>query len=198
MRAAKNSQHAEGIVTSDSLHARKKVIGPFLRRNRRPIIGGVLVLLLVAVGVGGFKLLHRDSAPDPSIGYGNTYSITDKQNAENQVRRFKASPPAASASIDQQVAYYGDLMGAELDAQDYKGVIDNYRKLVTLVSDADLPVNQYVDAAKAYAKSGDSTNAKAVLDRADTAANNLTTDADRKDAYQQAIIAAREEIQHGS
>ena len=198
MRAPKNSHATAGIVTSDAVRARKKMSIPHFGRPKRRVIIGAAAVLTILIAFSAYKTFHYDTPKIVDNGDGNTYTITDKQYAAAQANQLKTKAPATGAPTQEQIVYYEQLIGAELGAQDYKNVVKDYKHLVTIVNDADLPIDPYIDAAKAYEKLGDSSSALAVLDRAQVAVKNQTTDPERLDSYNQVITFTRQEIQNGS
>jgi hypothetical protein len=197
MRAPKNSQPVEGIVTSDGGRAKRKIQLPKFKlpksRNGKLIVAvsGVVVLVLVVIGVAA--LLHKDTQNVSTEDGGNLYLISDKEFGQREENRLKKLGPPSNATVGEKRSFYQNLMLNQYAAEDYKGVTDSYKALVAAVSDHDMSSQPYALAARAYAKQGDKGAAQAVLSRADAAAANVS-DPEAKASFQQSIAAVREEI----
>lgn len=195
----KKSDHKplpEGAIISQPFKKKRgfKLPGAKLVPKRAKI--GLLVVLVLAIAGAAAFIVQRDK--NTPISQTDTltpeYIMSDKDYAELQAHNLKAAAPKTDAPNDQKIAYYNELIISEFDAENYEAVVSDYKKVVQVTQDTDLPFNSYVAAARAYAKQGDTKTASTVLSRAEMAVQRTTKDSELRAAFLATIATTRKEI----
>lgn len=164
------------------------------KKNILILLAGILV---AGAAVGGYVIWRNSVIEKDKIATAEAA----RDRAENGVRReaqtnlasLEKNAPAESATNEDKANYYNQVATLKTITKDYKGVIVSYLKLTELNGETPLAADIYMNAAIAYHRTGDTTTALALLDKAGAVLMTVN-DEDYKTFALQDVAALRSEF----
>jgi len=166
-----------------------------LRKHKKAII--IAVVALVALGAGGyvgFSNLQQWNKEQEKMAKDKEAKAQIKSENDQLLSELKKTAPADDASVDAKSGYYSEKSQVEYRAGDVDSALESFLKLQELRGRENMHSYDLLVGAKIYAKNGDMSKAKELVDLAEAAVKLQQPDPVNYRFYMDQVDDVRKEL----
>jgi len=166
-----------------------------LRQHKKMIIIFVVVIVVLgAAGYVGYTNLQQWNKEQEKVAKDKEVQAQIKSENDQLLNELKKTAPADDASVEVKSDYYSEKSQVEYRAGDFDSALESFLKLQELRGRENMHSYDLLVGAKLYAKKGDMSKAKELVDLAEAAVKQQQPDPVNYRFYMDQVDDVRKEL----